>query len=83
MLSNNHCTLVNLRCISTNCRFPSFVADNDSSTCGFGKFSSKWRTHFSHLRGGSYNRAVVQISINPGRVTLVQEPCGTRMSEIR
>jgi hypothetical protein len=33
------------------------------STCGFAEFSSKWRTRFSHLRGGSYNYAVVQILI--------------------
>jgi hypothetical protein len=33
------------------------------STCGFAEFSSKWRRRFSHLRGGSYNYAVVQILI--------------------
>jgi hypothetical protein len=37
------------------------VADGDTSTCGFAEFSSKWQTRFSHLRGGSYNHAVVQI----------------------
>jgi hypothetical protein len=26
---------------------------------GFAEFSSKWRTGFSHLRGGSENRTVV------------------------
>jgi hypothetical protein len=35
------------------------VADGDASTCEFVEFSSKWRTAFSHLRGGSYNRTVV------------------------
>jgi hypothetical protein len=42
------------------CRFSFSVADGDASTCGFVEFSSKWRTRFSHLRGGSYNHAVVQ-----------------------
>jgi hypothetical protein len=36
------------------------MADGDASTWYFAEFSSKWRTHFSHLRGGSYNRTVVQ-----------------------
>jgi hypothetical protein len=35
------------------CRFSFFVADVDSPTCMFAEFSSKWRTSFSHLRGGS------------------------------
>jgi hypothetical protein len=37
------------------------VADGDCSTCSFAEFSSKWRTGFSHFRGGSYNQTVVQI----------------------
>jgi hypothetical protein len=41
------------------CGFPPHVADADSPTCMFAEFSSKWRTGFSHLRGGSYNRTVV------------------------
>ena len=45
------------------CRFPSNVADGESSTCGVAGFSSKWQTWFSHLRGESYNHTVVQISI--------------------
>ena len=28
-------------------------ADRSASSCGFAKFSSKWRTAFSHRRGGS------------------------------
>jgi len=52
------------------------------SSCGFAKFSSKWRTAFSHLRGGSYNHAVVQarggtvrrdvpaMRLGPGRLAL-------------
>jgi hypothetical protein len=35
------------------CRFSDCMADGDASTCTFAQFSSKWRTHFSHLRGGS------------------------------
>lgn len=45
------------------CRFPSNMAKRDPSTCDFPEFSSKWRTRFSHLRGGSYNHTVVQILI--------------------
>lgn len=41
------------------CSFSFSVADGDASTCIFAEFSSKWRTRFSHLRGGSYNRTVV------------------------
>jgi hypothetical protein len=43
------------------CRFPSNVADNDRSTRSVAEFSSKWRTRFSHLRGGSYNHTVMQM----------------------
>jgi hypothetical protein len=39
------------------------VAEADSSTCVSAEFSPKWRTRFSHLRGESYNHAVVQILI--------------------
>jgi hypothetical protein len=42
------------------------MADGDASTCGFGEFSSQWRTGSSHLRGGSENRTVVHNS-TPGR----------------
>jgi hypothetical protein len=35
------------------CRFPIRVADGDVSIRAFAEFSSKWRTRFSHLRGGS------------------------------
>ncbi|MCW2629845.1 MAG: hypothetical protein JWR48_6567 [Mycobacterium sp.] len=38
------------------------VADDDASTCMFAEFSSKWRTRFSNLRGGSENQTVVQDS---------------------
>jgi len=31
------------------------------STCGVAEFSSKWRTRFSHLRGGCQNQTVVQV----------------------
>jgi hypothetical protein len=34
-------------------RFPFSVADDSASTCRFAEFSSKWRSRFSHLRGGS------------------------------
>jgi hypothetical protein len=36
-----------------SCRFSLCMADGDASTCGFAEFSSKWRTGFSHIRGGS------------------------------
>jgi hypothetical protein len=36
------------------------VADGDRSTCSFAEFSSRWRTGFSHLRGGSENQTVMQ-----------------------
>ena len=42
-------------------RFSNRVADDDASSYGFVGFSSKWRTRFSHLRAGSYNRTVVLI----------------------
>ncbi len=45
------------------CRFPFSVADGDASTCRLAEFSLKWRIGFSHLRGGSYNHAVVRILI--------------------
>jgi len=32
---------------------PNSVADDDSSTCRFADFSSKWRTGFSHFGGAS------------------------------
>src|SRR5271163_874058 len=35
------------------------VVHHSSPTCRLAEFSSKWRTAFSHLRGGSYNRTVV------------------------
>lgn len=38
------------------------MADTDTRTCTFAEFSSKWRTGFSQVRGGSYNRTVVQDS---------------------
>src|ERR1700738_1772539 len=41
-------------------RFSNSVADDGSPNCRFAEFSSKWRTCFTHLRGGSYNRTVVQ-----------------------
>jgi hypothetical protein len=46
------------------CRLSNSVADGDASTCGFAEFSSEWRTHFSRLRGGSYNRTVVPLSLS-------------------
>jgi hypothetical protein len=52
----------------TTCRFSNCVADGDRSTSRFEGFSSKWRTRFSHLRGGSYNHAVVQKFIYPSRL---------------
>ncbi|MDT5350659.1 MAG: hypothetical protein QOH91_3946, partial [Mycobacterium sp.] len=39
--------------LMAGCRFSPPVADADSPTCKFAEFSSKWRTGFSHLRGGS------------------------------
>src|ERR1700722_17293516 len=36
------------------------MADGGAPTCSFAEFSSNGRTGFSHLRGGSYNRMVVQ-----------------------
>jgi serine/threonine protein kinase len=47
------------------CRFSKSVADDGASTCRVAEFSSKWRTGFSHLRGGSYNRTVVHIRFLP------------------
>jgi hypothetical protein len=44
------------------CRLSNSVADDDLSTCRFAEFSSKWRTRFSHLRGGSENQTIVQES---------------------
>jgi hypothetical protein len=41
------------------CRFSKIVTEADSPTSRFAEFSSKWRTGFSHLRGGSENRTVV------------------------
>jgi hypothetical protein len=41
------------------CRFSRMVAEADSATCAFAQFSSRWRTGFSHLRGGSENCTVV------------------------
>jgi hypothetical protein len=38
------------------------VADGDSPTCRFAKFSSKWRTVFSHLYVGFENWTVVHES---------------------
>ena len=35
------------------CRFSKRVADGSASNCDLGGFSLKWRTHFSHLDGGS------------------------------
>src|SRR5271166_627586 len=35
------------------CRTSNSVADDGSSSSVFAEFSSKWRTDFSHLRGGS------------------------------
>jgi hypothetical protein len=46
--------------LQPSCRFSKSVADDDASSCAFAEFSSKWRTSFSHLRGGSENRTVVQ-----------------------
>jgi hypothetical protein len=43
-------------------RFPNCVAETGPTTCGFAEFPSKWRTGFSYLCGGSYNRTVVQHS---------------------
>jgi three-Cys-motif partner protein len=37
----------------TRCRVSLCVADRDASSCGLAEFSSRWRTRFSHLRGGS------------------------------
>jgi hypothetical protein len=37
------------------------VADDDASTSRLAEFSSRWRTRFSHVRGGSYNRTVVHV----------------------
>lgn len=37
------------------CRFSTLVAEAESVTCGFAEFSSRWRTSFSQLRGGSEN----------------------------
>jgi hypothetical protein len=45
-------------------RFSFHMADGDVLTSGCAEFSSKWRTRFSHLRGGSYNRTVVQNSMS-------------------
>jgi len=42
-----------------DCRFSRMVAEADSATCAFAQFSSRWRTGFSHLRGGSENCTVV------------------------
>src|SRR3979490_463111 len=36
------------------CRFSPRVADGDAPTWAFAEFSSKWRTRFFHLRGGTY-----------------------------
>ena len=35
------------------------MADHEASTSGFAGFSSRWRTGFWHLRGGSENQTVV------------------------
>jgi hypothetical protein len=37
------------------CRFSFLVADSALSTCGVAEFSRRWRTRFSHFRGGSEN----------------------------
>jgi hypothetical protein len=44
------------------------MADSDAFTA---EFSSRWRTAFSHIRGGSYNRTVVHKSL-PEQ----EGPCG-------
>jgi hypothetical protein len=38
---------------SLRCRFSNCVADSDASTSACAEFSSKWRSEFSHLCGGS------------------------------
>jgi hypothetical protein len=44
------------------------MADDDSPTCVFSEFSSKWRTGFSHLCGESENETVVPLAgISPAR----------------
>src|SRR5271169_808342 len=53
-------------CRIWNRLFPIRVADGDVSTGAFAEFSSKWRSGFSHLRGGSYNRTVVPENDAPG-----------------
>jgi hypothetical protein len=55
-----------------SCRFSKSLADGDASTCAFAEFSSKWRTGFSHLRGGSYNQTVVLISTQNSAGALTQ-----------
>jgi hypothetical protein len=45
------------------CSFSNSVADGDAFTVAFAEFSPKWRTAFSYIRGGSYNRAVVHKSL--------------------
>jgi hypothetical protein len=37
----------------SSCRVSLCVADRDACSCGLAEFSSRWRTRFSHLRGGS------------------------------
>jgi hypothetical protein len=48
------------------------VADGDASTCGFAEFSGKWRSAFSHIRGGSQNRTAVR------NLTRTRPPIGGR-----
>jgi hypothetical protein len=49
------------------------------AACAYAEFSSKWRTRFSHLRGGSYNRTVLLV----GRVGEVEVAVGTLTVSIR
>ena len=53
------------------CRLSFCAAEGDASICGFAEFSSKWRMRSSHLRGGSYNRTVVQHSYLDNLLPLV------------
>jgi hypothetical protein len=51
------------------CRFSFHLANHDSPASASAEFSSKWRTGFSHLRGESLNRTVVQIADRTVSVT--------------
>ena len=58
------------------CRLSFSVADHDASVSRFAEFSSKWWTGFSHLRGESENRTVVQGFSEYGQVAIAERRRG-------